>query len=103
MCNKCFVKAALLLGIGLIVCTGTLTAEEIPWPLAQDYSRDPRPIQKYIEGLGTTTNSKVVGAFRKQLRDRVAEDKKIVASGEQNPQYERAKEELSRYDVFLGR
>lgn len=102
MHNNCFVKATLLFCIGLIGCTA-LTAEEIPWPLAQDYSRDPRPINKYIESLGTITNSKVVGTFRKQLRDRVAADKKIVASGEQNPQYERAKEELVRYDVFLGR
>ena len=102
MYNHGIIKVALCFCIGLIVCFGA-HAEEIPWPLAEDYSRDARPIQAYIEKLGTITNSKEVGDFRKQLRARVEEDKKIVASGEQNPRYEQAKEELVRYDVFLGR
>ena len=97
------VKAASVICIGLIVGAGALAAEEIPWPLAEDYSRDSRRIDEYIKSLGTTTNSKVVGEFRKKLRARVEEDKKIVAAGSKHPRYEKAKEELDRYDVFLGR
>lgn len=96
-------KAASIVCIGLAVGAGTLAAEEIPWPLAEDYSRDSRRIDEYIKSLGTTTNSKVVGEFRKKLRARVEEDKKIVAAGDKHPRYEQAKEELGRYDVFLGR
>ena len=55
----------------------------------------------YIKQLGTITNSKAVGEFRKQLRDRVAEDEKIVAAGEKHPRYAQAKEELDRYEMFL--
>ena len=101
MNRKNFIKAALFLCFGLSV--GVLAAEEIPWPLAEDYSRDSRPIDKYIKELGTTTNCKLVGEFRKQLRARVAEDEKIVAAGDKHPRYEQAKEELDRYEVFLGR
>ena len=97
------IKAASVICIGLIAAAGTLAAEEIPWPLAEDYSRDSRRIDEYIKSLGTTTNSKVVGEFRKKLRARVEEDKKIVAAGSKHPRYEQAKEELDRYDVFLGR
>ena len=88
--------------VGLTVCAGALTAEEIPWPLAKDYSEDTKPIDEYIKQMGTITNSKLVGDFRKQLRDRIAEDEKIVAAGEKHPRYEQAKEELDRYDFFLG-
>ncbi|MBP5532219.1 MAG: hypothetical protein J6Y54_09370 [Lentisphaeria bacterium] len=59
MNRKYFIKAALFLCFGLSV--GVLAAEEIPWPLAEDYSRDSRPIDKYIKELGTTTNSKLFG------------------------------------------
>ena len=96
MYDKGIIKATLCFCIGLIVCSGAL-ADEIPWPLAKDYSQDSKPIDEYIKQLGTTTNSKAVGEFRKQLRARVAEDEKIVAAGEKHPRYEQAKEELDRY------
>lgn len=102
MFSKGIIKATLGFCVGLIVCAGALTAEEIPWPLAKDYSQDSKPIVEYVKQLGTTTNSKAVGEFRKQLRARVAEDEKIVAAGEKHPRYEQAKEELDRYDFFLG-
>ena len=73
-----------------------------PWVLEKDYSRETQPLQDYYKQLGTTSNSKVVGDFRKQLRARVAEDEKIVAAGSSHPLYEQAKEELDRYDFFLG-
>ena len=100
MYDKGIIKATLCFCVGLIVCSGVL-ADDIPWPLAKDYSQDTKPIDEYIKQLGTTTNSKVVGEFRKQLRDRVAEDEKIVAAGDKHPRYEQAKEELERYELFL--
>ena len=81
----------------------TNTTTPCPWPLAKDYSQDSKPIDEYIKKLGTITNSKEVGAFRKQLRDRVAADQKIVAMGQNAPGYDQAKEELDRYDLFLDR
>ena len=101
MFSKSIIKTALCFCIGLVVGAGVLTAEEIPWPLAKDYSQDTKPIDDYIKQLGTATNSKAVGEFRKQLRARVAEDEKIVAAGEKHPKYEQAKEELDRYELFL--
>ena len=100
MNRKTFIKATLFLCLGLSAVA--LAAEEIPWPLAKDYSQDSKPIDDYVKQLGTITNSKQVGDFRKQLRARVAEDEKIVAAGEKHPRYEQAKEELDRYDFFLG-
>jgi len=107
MSNHGFIKTVLLFCIGLSVC-GIAQAEykyqtSCPWVLAEDFSRDGRKIQAYIEKLGTITNSKEVGNFRKQLRDRVAEDEKIVAAGSNHEKYEQAKEEISRYNVFLGK
>lgn len=103
MFGKAITKAALVICLGSGICAAALTAEEIPWPLAKDYSQDTKPIDEYVKQLGTTTNSKIVGEFRKQLRARVAEDEKIVAAGDKHPRYEQAKEELDRYDTFLGR
>ena len=95
------VKATFGFCVGMIVWAGALAAADIPWPLAKDYSQDHKPIDDYIKQLGTITNSKAVGEFRKQLRARVAEDEKIVAAGEKHPRYEQAKEELDRYEMFL--
>ena len=66
MYDKGIIKAILCFCIGLIVCSGAL-AEEIPWPLAKDYSQDTKPIDEYIKQLGTTTNSKAVGATTRAL------------------------------------
>ena len=101
MFGNIIVKAVSVICLGAGVCAAALSAEEIPWPLAKDYSQDSKPIDDYIKQLGTTTNSKAVGEFRKQLRARVAEDEKIVAAGEKHPRYEQAKEELDRYEMFL--
>lgn len=94
------VKAVSILCVGLAVGVG-VSAAECPWPMAEDFSQDTRRIDEYIKSLGTITNSKQVGEFRKQLRDRVAEDEKIVAAGEKHPRYEQAKAELDRYELFL--
>ena len=102
MFKNIIIQSALGICLGAGVCTAALSAEEIPWPLAKDYSQDSKPIDDYIKQLGTVTNSKQIGEFRKQLRARVAEDEKIVAAGDKHPRYEQAKEELDRYDTFLS-
>ena len=105
MHNSGIIKATLFLCLGLSVCAVARAEYQYqtpcPWPLAEDYSRDARPIQAYIEKLGTITNSKEVGEFRKQLRARVEEDKKIIAEGKRDKQYDQAEEEIKRYNHFL--
>ena len=103
MFKNVFIKASLVICLGAGICACAQAADEIPWPLAKDYSQDSKPIDDYVKSLGTITNSKVVDEFRKQLRARVAEDEKIVAAGDKHPRYEQAKEELDRYETFLGR
>ena len=97
------VKTSLVFCIGLFICAGA-RAGECPWPLAKDYSGfgEDQPIKDYIKKLGVTSNSREVGDFRKQLRDRVAEDEKIIASGVKGDRYEKAKAEIDRYEFFLG-
>lgn len=102
MFGKGVINIVSVICLALGICAAAPAAEEIPWPLAKDYSQDSKPIDDYIKQLGTTTNSKIVGEFRKKLRARVAEDEKIVAAGTKHPRYEQAKEELDRYDTFLG-
>ena len=102
MFGNFFIKSALMVCLGTVACV-TASADEIPWPLAKDYSQDKKPIDDYIKKLGTITNSREVGDFRKKLRARIAEDEKIVAAGEKHPRYEQAKEEIDRYETFLGR
>ena len=94
------IRKTLALCLGLTLCA-SMYASECPWPLAKDYSQDTKPIKEYVKQLGTVTNSKIVGDFRKQLRARVAEDEKIVAAGDKHPKYEQAKAELDRYELFL--
>ena len=106
MRKSCFIRTALLLGIGLSVCATALAEyryqNPCPWVLAEDFTRDTRAFQAYYAKLGTTTNGKEVGKFRDQLRARIEEDKKIVAAGSSHEKYEQAQEELGRYGFFLG-
>ena len=99
MYDKSILKAALCFGIGLIVGAAALSAEEIPWPLANDYSRDNRDLKAYVEKLGQE-DSKAVKALDKQLRDRIEEARKIVASN--GPGKARAEQDIERYEIFLS-
>ena len=77
-----------------------------PWVLEKDYDRDSKPIDDYIETLGTTTDSSIVGKFREELRARVAEDEAILEKwkndGSRDKLCRQAEAELERYDCFLS-
>ena len=69
---------------------------ELPWVMAKE---DRDAIAKYIDELGRTTNSKLVGDFKKAIDARAEEDRKIVeANGDEA---DKAKDELSLYNLFL--
>lgn len=68
----------------------------LPWAMEKE---DRDAIRKYIDELGRTTNSKLVGDFKKALEARAAEDRQIVAAGGTGA--EKAKEELDLYELFL--
>ena len=56
-------------------------------------------IAKYVDELGRTTNSKLVGDFKKALDARADEDRKIVEANGKG--VDKAKEELELYELFL--
>ena len=69
---------------------------ELPWVMEKE---DRARIAKYIDELGRTTNSKLVGDFKKAIDARAEEDRRIVeADGDEA---DKAKEELSLYNLFL--
>ena len=69
---------------------------ELPWVMAKE---DREAINKYIDELGRTTNSKLVGDFKKVIDARAEEDRRIVeANGDEA---DKAKDELSLYTLFL--
>ena len=69
---------------------------ELPWAMEKE---DRDRIAKYVDELGRTTNSKLVGDFKKALDARAEEDRKIVeANGDEA---DKAKDELDLYDLFL--
>ncbi len=69
---------------------------ELPWVMEKE---DRARIAKYVDELGRTTNSKLVGDFKKALEARAEEDRRIVeANGDEA---DKAKEELDLYDLFL--
>lgn len=106
MFENVVIKAFFVICLGSALCTAAWAGYQYqtpcPWVLAQDFSQNNQPLKDYYKKLGTTTNGKIVGEFRKQLRARVAEDEKIVAAGSSHEKYEQAKEELDRYEGFLG-
>ncbi len=69
---------------------------ELPWVMAKE---DRDAIDKYIDELGRTTNSKLVGDLKKALEARAEEDRRIVEAD--GAGVDAAKEELQRYDLFL--
>ena len=69
---------------------------ELPWVMAKE---DREAIDKYIDELGRTTNSKLVGDFKKAIDARAEEDRKIVEA--KGDEAEKAKDELSLYNLFL--
>lgn len=69
---------------------------ELPWAMAKE---DRAAIAKYVDELGRTTNSKLVGDFKKALEARAEEDRKIVEANGDG--VDAAKEELDRYELFL--
>ena len=69
---------------------------ELPWAMEKE---DRDRIAKYVDELGRTTNSKLVGDFKKALDARAEEDRRIVeANGDEA---DKAKEELDLYNLFL--
>ena len=50
----------------------------LPWAMAKE---DRDAVRQYIDELGRTTNSKLVGDFKKALEARAEEDRRIVAAG----------------------
>ena len=69
---------------------------ELPWVMEKE---DRDAIRRYIDELGRTTNSKLVGDFKKSLEARAEEDRRIVEANGAGA--EAAKEELDRYELFL--
>ena len=69
---------------------------ELPWPMEKE---DRDRIAKYVDELGRTTNSKLVGDLKKALEARAEEDRKIVEADVDGA--DKAKEELDLYDLFL--
>ena len=69
---------------------------ELPWAMEKE---DRDRIAKYVDELGRTTNSKLVGDFKKALDARAEEDRKIVEA--KGDEADKAKEELELYDLFL--
>ena len=71
-----------------------------PWVLEKDDDgRLDGPIGKYVANLGKE-DSKAVKELDKQLRARIAEDRKIVAAG--GPGKAEAEKEIERYEKFLS-
>lgn len=68
----------------------------LPWPMERE---DRERVKTYIDELGRTTNSKLVGDFKKALDARAEEDRRIVAANGDGA--DKAKEELDLYDLFL--
>ena len=101
MYDKGIIKAILCFCIGLIVGAGALTAAEIPWPLTRDDNGEQNgPAAEYLKNLGKEPREAVI-ALDKQLRERIAEDRKIVAAG--GPGKDQAEKEIERYDAFLSK
>ena len=69
---------------------------ELPWVMAKE---DRDAIDKYIDELGRTTNSKLVGDFKKAIDARAEEDRRIVEADVDEA--DKAKEELDLYNLFL--
>ena len=69
---------------------------ELPWVMAKE---DRDAIDKYIDELGRTTNSKLVGDFKKAIDARAEEDRRIVEAD--IDEADKAKEELGLYNLFL--
>ena len=69
---------------------------ELPWAMEKE---DRDRIAKYVDELGRTTNSKLVGDFKKALDARAEEDRKIVEA--KGDEADKAKEELDLYNLFL--
>ena len=69
---------------------------ELPWVMAKE---DRDAIDKYIDELGRTTNSKLVGDFKKAIDARAEEDRRIVEAD--IDEADKAKEELDLYNLFL--
>ena len=69
---------------------------ELPWAMEKE---DRDRIAKYVDELGRTTNSKLVGDFKKALDARADEDRKIVEANGKG--VDKAKEELELYELFL--
>ena len=69
---------------------------ELPWAMEKE---DRDRIAKYVDELGRTTNSKLVGDFKKALDARAEEDRRIVEA--KGDEADKAKEELDLYNLFL--
>ena len=100
MYDKNIIKTALCFCIGLIVGVSALTAAEIPWPLTRDDNGEQNgPAAEYLKKLGKEPREAVI-ALDKQLRERIAEDRKIVAAD--GPGKAEAEKEIERYEKFLS-
>ena len=69
---------------------------ELPWAMEKE---DRDRIAKYVDELGRTTNSKLVGDFKKALEARAEEDRRIVEANGDGA--DKAKDELDLYELFL--
>ena len=69
---------------------------ELPWAMEKE---DRDRIAKYVDELGRTTNSKLVGDFKKALDARAEEDRRIVEA--KGDEADKAKDELGLYNLFL--
>lgn len=85
-------------------CGGEVRADEhsvpCPWILEKDYdmSVSDNPISTYVRNLGSEDREAVI-ELDKQLRARIAEDRRIIA--ENGPGKAAAEKEIERYETFL--
>ena len=94
----------LFLAASAIFClTYELSAEPTaprPWVLEKDDDgRDDGPLAQYVKNLGKEDRNAVI-ELDKQLRARIAEDRKIVAQGGAGKA--EAEKEIERYEKFLS-
>ena len=93
----------LFLTASAILCLSCeLAAAPRPWVLEKDDdgSRDDSPLAVYAKNLGKE-DKEAVKALDKQLRERIAEARKIVAAD--GPGKAEAEKEIERYETFLSK
>ena len=90
----------MLFAASAVFClAGALHAAPVPWVLAKDDDgQSDSPVKQYVKNLGKEPREAVI-ALDKQLRERIAEDRKIIASN--GPGKAAAQKEIERYESFL--